>query len=114
MILRFPLVALALAIAAPASADPLNDAIAADMPGLMATYHDLHIHPELSFREIRSSAILAEAAKKAGFEVSTGVGKTGVVAVLRNGPGPVLLLRADMDALPVTEQTGLTLSLIHI
>jgi hippurate hydrolase len=108
MILRFPLVALALAIAAPASADPLNDAIAADMPGLMATYHDLHIHPELSFREIRSSAILAEAAKKAGFEVSTGVGKTGVVAVLRNGPGPVLLLRADMDALPVTEQTGLT------
>jgi hippurate hydrolase len=107
MILRFPLVALAMAIAAPASADPLNDAIAADMPALMATYQDLHIHPELSFKEIRSSAILADAAKKAGFEVSTGVGKTGIVAVMRNGPGPVLLLRTDMDALPVSEQTGL-------
>jgi hippurate hydrolase len=107
MILRLPVVALALAIAAPASADPLNDAIAADMPALMAIYQDLHIHPELSFKEIRSSAILADAAKKAGFEVSTGVGKTGIVAVMRNGPGPVLLLRTDMDALPVSEQTGL-------
>jgi len=97
----------ALMIAAPALADPLRDAIAADMPDLLATYRDFHTHPELSFQEVRSAAKLAAEAKKLGYEVTTGVGKTGVGAVMKNGPGPVLLLRADMDALPVTEQTGL-------
>ncbi|MDB5686297.1 MAG: amidohydrolase, partial [Rhizorhabdus sp.] len=90
----------------PALADPLRDAVAADMPDLLATYRDFHTHPELSFQEVRSSAKLAAEAKKLGYEVTTGVGKTGVVAVMKNGPGPVLLLRADMDGLPVTEQTG--------
>jgi len=94
-------------IAAPLSADPLRDAVVADMPSLIAIYRDLHAHPELSFKEIRSAGIMAAEAKKAGFEVTTGVGGTGVVALLRNGPGPVVMLRADMDALPVTEQTGL-------
>jgi len=98
------LVALA---SAPALADQLDEAVSADMPGLMEIYRDFHIHPELSLKEVRSSAIMAAAAKKAGFEVTTGVGGTGVVAVLKNGPGPVVLLRADMDALPVTEMTGL-------
>lgn len=97
----------ALACASPAAADPLADAIRADMPSLIAIYRDLHAHPELSFAEVRSSAILAKEAKAAGWEVTSGVGRTGVVAVMRNGPGPVLLLRADMDALPVTEATGL-------
>ncbi len=107
-LVRLPLLALAASLAgAPALADPLQSAIAADMPALLETYRDLHIHPELSFKEVRSAGILAAAAKKAGFEVTSGVGGTGVVAVLRNGPGPVLLLRADMDALPVPEQTGL-------
>ena len=95
------------ALALPASADTLRDAVAKDMGSLMAIYRDLHSNPELSFQETRSAAKLVAEAKKLGFEVATGIGKTGVVAVLKNGPGPVVLLRADMDGLPVAEQTGL-------
>ena len=91
----------------PAAADELRDRIAADLPGLMATYRDFHANPELSFAEIRSAAIMAAAARKAGFTVTEKVGKTGIVAVIKNGPGPTVLIRADMDALPVVEQTGL-------
>ena len=108
--MRLPILAAfaaAAALAAPAAADPLADAVKADTPSLMAIYRDLHSHPELSGQEVRSAAILAAEARRLGYEVTTGVGGTGVVAVMRNGPGPVLLLRADMDALPVTEQTGL-------
>ncbi|MDB5672864.1 MAG: amidohydrolase [Alphaproteobacteria bacterium] len=94
-------------LAWPAAADPLADQVKADMPELMIFYRDLHSHPELSMQETRSAGLLAAEARKLGFEVTTGVGKTGVVAVMRNGPGPVLLIRADMDALPVIEQTGL-------
>ena len=94
-------------MAAPAAADPLDDAVRQDMPNLMAIYRDFHANPELSMQEVRTAAKLAAEAKKLGFDVTTGVGKTGVVAVMRNGPGPVLLLRADMDGLPVIEQTGL-------
>jgi hippurate hydrolase len=92
---------------APASAQQLNQAIRQDMPELMNLYRDLHQHPELSMQETRSAGLLAAEARRLGFDVTTGVGGTGVVAVLRNGAGPVLLLRADMDALPVEEQTGL-------
>lgn len=95
------------ATAAPAAADTLSDQVKGDMPSLMTLYRDLHANPELSMQELRTSAKLAAEAKKLGFEVTTGVGKTGVVAVMRNGPGPVLLMRSDMDALPVAEQTGL-------
>ncbi|MBW8910939.1 MAG: amidohydrolase [Sphingomonas sp.] len=103
-----PLLALVASLAAaPGRADPLGQAVAADLPSLIAIYRDLHVHPELSFKEGRSAGIMAAEAKKAGFAVTSGVGGTGVVAVMKNGPGPVLLLRADMDALPVTEQTGL-------
>ena len=91
--------------AAPAAT--LSDAIRADMPQLMNLYRDLHANPELSMQEVRTPAKLAAEMKKLGFQVTERVGKTGVVAVMRNGPGPVLLLRADMDALPVKEQTGL-------
>lgn len=97
----------ALAMALPAHAETIRAEVATDMPGLMATYRDLHQHPELSFQEVRSSGLMAAAARKAGFEVTEKVGKTGVVAVLRNGPGPTVLIRADMDGLPVVEQTGL-------
>ena len=97
----------ALVATAPAHADTLQDSVAKDMPSLMAIYRDLHTNPELSMQETRSAAKMAEEARKAGFEVTSGVGKTGVVAVMKNGPGPVLLLRADMDGLPVIEQTGL-------
>ncbi len=100
--------AAAIAVApATASAQTVGDAIASDMPGLMDIYRDLHSHPELSFQETRSAAIMAKAARDAGFEVTEKVGKTGIVAVMKNGDGPTVLIRADMDGLPVTEQTGL-------
>ena len=70
-------------------------------------YRDLHQHPELSRKEHRTAAIVADRLRLSGFEVTTGVGGTGVVGVLRNGHGPAVLLRADMDALPVQEATGL-------
>jgi amidohydrolase len=73
-------------------------------------YRDLHEHPELAFAEHRTAGIVAERLEALGFEVTTGVGRTGVVGILRNGPGPTALLRADMDALPVEEETGLPYS----
>ncbi|HEV7184668.1 MAG TPA: amidohydrolase [Leifsonia sp.] len=77
------------------------------MTDLDAVYRDLHQNPELSFEETRTAAIAASHLRAAGYEVHTGIGRTGVVGVLRNGDGPTVLLRADMDALPVTEDTGL-------
>lgn len=82
-------------------------AIARDMDGLMALYRDLHANPELSEQEVATAAKLARRLKSMKFDVTEKVGGTGVVAVLKNGSGPVLLIRADMDGLPVTEQTGL-------
>jgi hippurate hydrolase len=73
------------------------------IPDLELLYRDLHEHPELSFQEERTASVLAARLAAAGLEVTTGVGKTGVVGVLRNGEGPTVLLRADMDALPVQE-----------
>jgi amidohydrolase len=70
-------------------------------------YKDVHRHPELSMQEERTAALAAERLQSAGYEVTTGVGNTGVVGLLRNGDGPTVMLRADMDALPVQEQTGL-------
>lgn len=87
--------------------DPIRGQLQADLPDLMAIYRDLHEHPELSQQEVRSAKIMADAARKVGFEVTEGVFGTGVVAVMKNGPGPVVMIRADMDALPVVEQTGL-------
>ena len=82
-----------------ANAAALSDAIRADMPQLMTLYRDLHANPELSMQEVRTPAKLAAEMRKLGFKVTEKVGKTGVVAVMKNGPGPVLMLRADMDAL---------------
>jgi amidohydrolase len=70
-------------------------------------YRDLHRHPELSFQEHRTAGIVADRLRAIGFQVASGVGRTGVVGLLRNGEGPTVLLRADMDALPVEEDTGL-------
>jgi len=92
---------------APASADELDDGVRADMPALLTLYRDLHRHPELSNREVRTSALLAKEMRRLGFSVTAGVGGTGVVALMANGPGPVIMLRTDMDGLPVTETTGL-------
>ncbi len=77
------------------------------LPGLVGLYQDLHRNPELSFQESRTSSLLAERLRGLGFEVTEGVGGTGVVGLLENGAGPRLLLRTDMDALPVEEATGL-------
>ncbi len=76
-------------------------------PELDALYQDLHQNPELSLQEEKTAAKLAERMRKLGFEVTQKVGGHGVVAVLRNGKGPTVLLRTDMDALPVEEKTGL-------
>ncbi len=103
------LLAAAALFATPAPA-ALADDIRADMPGLMAVYRDLHANPELSMQEVRTPTKLAAEARKLGFTVTEKVGKTGVVAVMRNGPGPVLMIRADMDGLPIVEQTGLPFS----
>jgi amidohydrolase len=73
------------------------------IPDLELLYRDLHEHPELSFQEERTASVMAARLVAAGLEVTTGVGKTGVVGVLRNGEGSTVLLRADMDALPVQE-----------
>lgn len=76
-------------------------------PRLQDIYRDLHAHPELSFAEQRTAGIAAAWLTEHGYEVIEGLGGTGVVGLLRRGPGPVILLRADMDALPVLEDTGL-------
>lgn len=76
-------------------------------PELEKLYIDLHQTPELSFQEVKTSAKLADRLRVLGYEVTTGLGKTGVAAVMRNGKGPTVLVRADMDALPVEEKTGL-------
>ena len=97
----------ALALGGTAQANELRMAVSEDMPGLMELYKDLHANPELSFQEFETAKKLAARARELGFDVTEGVGQTGVVAVMRNGAGPTVMLRADMDALPVEEQTGL-------
>lgn len=77
------------------------------IPSLETLYKDVHAHPELSMQETRTAALAADWLRKAGYEVTTGIGKTGVVGLLCNGPGPAVMLRADMDALPIQEATGL-------
>jgi len=83
---------------------PSRPAGAADLEQL---YRDLHAHPELSLQEHRTAALAGDQLAAAGFDVTTNIGGTGVVGVLANGTGPTALVRADMDALPVREDTGL-------
>ena len=77
------------------------------LPDLEALYTDIHAHPELSMHETRTAGVAADRLRAAGYDVTAGIGKTGVVGLLRNGEGPTVMLRADMDALPVQEATGL-------
>ena len=81
--------------------------IRADMPELMTVYRDLHANPELQHAGGAHARQARRRGAKLGFAVTEKVGKTGVVAVLSNGAGPVLMIRADMDGLPIVEQTGL-------
>lgn len=89
------------------TAQHVDASIEGSMPDLLEIYRDLHAHPELSFQETRTAAKLAARMRALGYHITEGVGQTGVVAVLENGPGPVLMIRADMDALPLEEKTGL-------
>ena len=77
------------------------------LPELEDTYKDIHAHPELSMQETRTAHIAESHLRTLGFDVTTAIGKTGVVGILRNGTGPIVMLRADMDALPIQEATGL-------
>ena len=86
---------------------PTNGQVDAIYPAIEALYIDLHKNPELGFQETQTAGKLAAHAKSLGFEVTTGVGGTGVVAIMKNGPGPTVMLRTEMDALPVQEKTGL-------
>lgn len=88
--------------------DAVRAGVEDEYASLEALYHHFHAHPELSFHEEATSARMAQEFRALGFEVTTGVGGHGLVAVLRNGDGPTVMLRADMDALPVEEETGLT------
>jgi amidohydrolase len=85
----------------------INKHIARELANLDALYKHLHAHPELSFNEEQTAARMAKELQALGFSVTTKVGGHGVVGVLKNGKGPTVLVRADMDALPVTEKTGL-------
>ena len=100
---------IALALNAPAQAQDraLHEAVAADYrANLAALFDHFHQNPELSGREVNTSARMAQELRALGYEVTTGVGGTGVVAILRNGAGPTVMLRADMDALPLEERSG--------
>jgi len=92
----------------PNQADPVLAKLPGLLPELETLYTDLHAHPELSMQETRTAGLAAERLRVAGYEVATGVGNTGVVGLLRNGTGPIVMLRADMDALPVEEATGVS------
>ena len=108
------LLLIAAALHAPAAAAPsadvvarLDAVVAADAPRLTAIFKDFHQHPEIAFTETRTAGIVARELKALGYDVTTGVGKTGVVGVLKNGPGPTLWFRADMDSNSVVEASGL-------
>jgi hippurate hydrolase len=89
------------------SSDPALRNLDGMLPDLEAFYKDVHSHPELSMQETRTAGLAADLLRAAGYEVTAGVGKTGVVGLLRNGEGPTVMLRADMDALPIQEATAL-------
>jgi amidohydrolase len=92
---------------ADAAASAMPEPSASLLSELEATYRDLHANPELSMQEKRTSGLAAAWLRRHGYEVTEGVGGTGVVGLLRNGDGPTVLLRADMDALPIKESSGL-------
>ena len=105
---RLILAAALAALPAPGVAQSLRDAVAQDYrANLQALFDHFHRNPELSGREVQTAARMATELRRLGYEVTTGVGGTGVVAVLRNGAGPTVMVRADMDGLPLREQSGL-------
>src|SRR4051794_32185952 len=112
----FSSAALCLATLVPARAEldvaritaAVDGSLAIDYPRLDALYKDLHAHPELAFEEVNTAAKLAAEMRGLGFEVTEKVGKTGLVAIYNNGDGPTIMVRTELDALPMEEKTGLT------
>ncbi|MDH5621375.1 MAG: M20/M25/M40 family metallo-hydrolase, partial [Gammaproteobacteria bacterium] len=104
------LVVAAFALQVGAQASPLEDAIASDYSYLEGLFKHLHENPELSLQEFKTSDRMAEEMTALGFDVTRHIGKTGLVGLMRNGAGPTLMIRADMDGLPVQEKTGLDYS----
>jgi len=88
----------------------IEASVQADYPKLDALYKDIHAHPEVAFQEVRTAAKLAAEMRALGFEVTEKIGKTGLVAIYRNGEGPTIMVRTELDALPMEEKTGLPYS----
>jgi amidohydrolase len=85
----------------------IETSVEADYPGLDALYKEIHAHPEIAFQEVKTAARLAAEMRALGFDVTEQVGKTGLVAIYRNGDGPTVMVRTELDALPMEEKTGL-------
>ena len=85
----------------------IKRSVESDYPKLDALYKDIHAHPEIAFQEEKTAAKLAAEMRALGFEVTEHVGKTGLVAIYRNGDGPTIMVRTELDALPMEEKTGL-------
>jgi amidohydrolase len=85
----------------------IETSVEADYPKLDALYKDIHAHPEIAFQEVKTAAKLATEMRALGFEVTEKVGKTGLVAIYKNGDGPIIMVRTELDALPMEEKTGL-------
>src|SRR5215813_10582026 len=85
----------------------IEASVESDYPKLDALYEDIHAHPELAFQEEKTAAKLAAEMRALGFEVTEKVGKTGLVAIYKNGSGPTIMVRTELDALPMEEKTGL-------
>src|SRR5579862_9807035 len=85
----------------------IETSLETDYPKLDALYKDIHAHPEVAFQEVKTAAKLAAEMRALGFEVTEKVGKTGLVAIYKNGEGPTILVRTELDALPMEEKTGL-------
>src|ERR1700723_4392632 len=85
----------------------IETSVEADYPKLDALYKDIHAHPEVAFQEVKTAAKLAAEMRALGFEVTEKIGKTGLVAIYKNGDGPTILVRTELDALPMEEKTGL-------
>jgi hippurate hydrolase len=85
----------------------IEASIASDYPKLDALYKELHAHPELAFQEVKTAARLAAEMRALGFEVTENIGRTGLVAIYRNGDGPTIMVRTELDGLPMEEKTGL-------
>jgi hippurate hydrolase len=91
----------------PALKSAIEASVESDYPHLDALYKDIHAHPEIAFQEVKTAAKLAAEMRALGFEVTEHVGKTGLVAIYRNGNGPTVMVRTELDALPMEEKTGL-------